>query len=396
MELEPKLCGSVNARGVALSNLTIALRNDFSDLIDLGVGDLSFRTPKHICDAAIKAIVSGQTKSTPARGCKQLIEAVSWKLKRDNGLNYASEEIIVSSGAKHALSNVIFSMIAKGDKVVLPTPCWPNYDSLIRMAGGLPQYLRCSKQNNFKIDPDKLERMICRRTRMFIFSSPCNPTGVVYTQAELEALANVFLRYPNVLVVCDEVYEYINYCDGHRSIAQFSGLRDRVILINGLSKGFAMTGWRIGYACGPRSVISACEKIQTAQTSCANAIAQSAGVAALTEDLSATVKMVKRLRRHRDFVIDSLRNIDGVDVLEPQGAFYAFPDLGKFIGLSDGKIRLLTDHDLSMYLLKEKHVATLNGSAFGAGNHVRIAFGVPFDDLKAAMLRIKEALERLA
>ncbi|GAA4470290.1 pyridoxal phosphate-dependent aminotransferase [Nemorincola caseinilytica] len=366
------------------------------NIVDLSLGEPDFRTPDHICEAAIAAINAGYTKYTPVAGIPELQEAISIKLKRDNNLDYAPNEIVVSTGAKQSLANAIHCLVDKGDEVLIPTPYWVTYADLARLAGGEVKYLPCGIDTDFKLTPEQLEAAISPNSRLFIFSSPCNPTGSVYTRDELAALAEVFKRHPQVTIISDEIYEYINFGSGHESIAQFDGMKDRVVVINGMSKGFAMTGWRIGYMAAPRVLAQACDKLQAQFTSGTNAIAQRASVAALLSDLGPTQKMVAAYRERRDHVINALRQMPGVKASMPGGAFYAFPDISSFFGKSYGEHVINNDMDMSMYLLHEGHVSSVCGSAFGNGDCIRFSTATSMENLHEAMTRVAMALAKLS
>lgn len=365
-------------------------------MIDLSIGEPDFCTPQHICDAATKAMADCFTKYTPVLGYLELRKAISHKLKRDNGLEYSPEEIIVSTGAKQSLANIILSLIDPGDEVIIPTPYWVTYSALVELAEGSVKFIDCFIETDFKLTPDKLEAAITPQTKLFIFSSPCNPTGSVYSKEELQGLAEVFKRHPQVAIISDEIYEYINYKDRHESIAQFTELRDRVIVVNGMSKGFAMTGWRLGYVAGPKELVTACEKLQGQFTSGANSITQHASVVALESDLGPTYAMRDSYRQRRDYVIGSLREMPGVKINTPEGAFYAFPNISSFFGKSDGEgTAINNDEDFAMYLLHKAHVSTVNGGAFGNSNCIRISFATSMENLQEAMGRMKTALAAL-
>jgi len=396
MELAHRLDRVQEPQTIKMAKLGRELRAQGANIIDLSLGEPDFITPEHICQAATEAMAKGYTKYTPVVGIPELREAICEKLKRDNGLDYTPEEIIVSTGAKQSLANAILCLINPGDEVLIPTPFWVTYGALVSLAEGSVKYLPCSIDTDFKLTPERLEAAITPQTKLFIFSSPCNPTGSVYTREELKGLAEVFARHPHVGIISDEIYEYINYQDNHQSIAQFPELRDRVIIVNGMSKGFAMTGWRIGYLAGPRYIVQACEKFQGQFTSGTNSIAQRAAIAALKGGLEPTRKMTEAFRKRRDFVIESLGRMPGVRINDPKGAFYAFPDISSFFGKSDGTTTIRNDEDLSMYLLHNAHVSTVNGAAFGNDQCIRISFATSMENLEAAMQRMAEAFARLA
>jgi aspartate aminotransferase len=328
-------------------------------------------------------------------GFPELREAICEKLKRDNGLDYTPAEIIVSTGAKQSLANAVLCLINPGDEVIIPTPYWVTYSALVALAEGKVRYIPCSIDSDFKLTPERLEEAITPKTKLFIFSSPCNPTGSVYTKEELSGLAEVFKRHTQVAIISDEIYEYINYDGRHESIAQFPELKDRVMIVNGMSKGFAMTGWRLGYLAGPANIVQACEKLQGQFTSGANAITQRAAITALRAGLEPTIKMTAAFKERRDFIIEALKAIPGVKINQPKGAFYAFPDISAFFGKTDGTRVIANDEDLCMYLLYNAHVSTVNGDAFGNNKCIRISFANSMENLQEAMKRMAEALGKL-
>jgi aspartate aminotransferase len=337
----------------------------------------------------------GFTKYTPVAGYADLRQAICDKLKRDNNFDYLCENIIVSTGAKQSLANVVLSVINPGDEVIIPTPYWVTYSALVQLAEGHTVYVPCTIDTDFKIRPEQLEAAITERTRMFIFSSPCNPTGTVYSQEELAGLAEVFERHPEVVVVSDEIYEYINYTGKHQSIAQFESLKDQVVVVNGFSKGYAMTGWRLGYIAAPKVLATACEKFQGQFTSGANSIAQRAAITALTGTQEPTKEMTRAFKDRRDFMVKALREMPGVKINDPKGAFYVFPDISSFFGTSDGITEIRNDEDFSMYLLYTANISTVNGGAFGDDRCIRISFATGMAQLEEAMERMKVALSRL-
>ena len=389
MQLANRLNSISEPQTIRMAKMSRELKANGVNVIDLSLGEPDFRTPEHICAAANQAIADGFTKYTPVAGMPDLLEAISIKLKRDNNLDYSTKEIIVSTGAKQSLANAVLSLVNPGDEVIIPVPYWVTYSSLVTFAGGKPVYVDCGIEHDYKLSPETLEQHITPATKLFMFSSPCNPTGAVYSREELAGLAKVFARHPGVAIISDEIYEFINYNGRHESIAQFTELRDRVIVVNGMSKGFAMTGWRLGYMAGPANIVQACDKIQAQFTSGANSITQKASVAALLSDLTATTKMVEAFRQRRDYVIGALKKMPGVKVNDPGGAFYAFPDVSAFYGKSAVGQTISNDDDLAMYLLNTAHVATVCGSAFGSGKCIRISFA-------ASMTVLMDAMERLA
>jgi len=392
MQLAQRLTSITEPQTIKMAKLSRELKAKGINIIDLSLGEPDFRTPEPICLAATKAMNDGFTKYPPVAGFPDLLEAISMKLKRDNNLDYAANEIIVSTGAKQSLYNAVMCLVDPGDEVIIPAPYWVTYASQVQMAHGIPKYVQCTIDNDFKITPQQLEAAITAKTKLFMFSSPCNPTGSVYSREELAALAEVFGRHPQVGIISDEIYEYINYCGHHESIAQFTELRDRVVLVNGMSKAFAMTGWRLGYLAGPRALVQACEKLQAQCTSGANSIAEKAAVVALLGDQAATQKMVEAFRQRRDYVIGALKKMPGIKCNEPEGAFYAFPDISSFIGKQLGPCAINCAEDMSMFLLNEAHVATVAGSAFGDNNCIRISFATSMTNLMEAMERMATAL----
>ena len=388
---------------IRMAKLGRELRAQGHNIIDLSLGEPDFATPRHICEAATEAMYSGFTKYPPVAGFPELRQAICEKLERDNNLQYSSENIVVSTGAKQSLANAVLSLVGPGDEVLIPTPYWVTYAALVQLAEGTSKFVRCGIEDGFKLTPDRLEAAITPRTKLFIFSSPSNPTGAVYSREELAGLAEVFARHPQVAILSDEIYEYINYVGRHESIAQFDELKDRTVVVNGLSKGFAMTGWRLGYMAAPRYIAVACEKMQGQFTSGANSITQRAAITALTTDLRPTHEMTQAFRERRAFVIAALREVPGFKVENPDGAFYAFPDVSALYGTSaslsrDGgsETTIGNDEDFSMFLLNTAHVNTVNGGAFGDDACIRISYATDMEALKEGMRRIKEAVERLA
>lgn len=378
-----------------MAKLSRELKAQGKDIIDLSLGEPDFRTPQHICDAAVQAMADGYTKYTPVAGIAELRQAICTKLKRDNNLDYSPENIIVSTGAKQSLANAILCLINPGDEAIIPTPFWVTYGGLVSLSEGVPVYVNCGLDSDFKISAEKLEAAITPKTRLFIFSSPCNPTGSVYSREELAALASVFERHPNVTIVSDEIYEYINYRGKHESIAQFESIKDRVVLVNGFSKGFAMTGWRLGYMAANKKLVQACDKFQSQFTSGTNSIAQRAAVAALLGDLAPSMQMVEAFKERKEYVIKNLARISGIKINNPDGAFYAFPDVSSFFGKKDGDQEMKTAEDIAMYLLHKGLVTVVDGAAFGSPHNIRISFATSMDNLIEAIKRIKFALDLL-
>lgn len=378
-----------------MAKLGRELRAKGIDVIDLSLGEPDFDTPQHIKDAAIKAINDNWSHYTPVPGFMDVREAVCIKLKRDNNLDYKPENIVTSTGAKQSLANVILALVDDNDEVIIPTPYWVTYSELVKIARGKVVGVRTSLESGFKITPAQLEAAITNKTKAFMFSSPCNPSGAVYSKAELEALANVFRKHPNIYILADEIYEYINFVGKHESIAQFADLKDRVIIINGLSKGFAMTGWRLGYIAASTEVAKACEKLQGQFTSATCSITQKAAVAALTGDLKPSMEMTEEFRRRRARVLELVRQIPGIKCSEPEGAFYIFPDVSAYYGTSDGETTINNSADFAMYLLNTAHVSSVMGDAFGEPNCVRFSFANSMPNIEKAWARVKEALAKL-
>lgn len=378
-----------------MAKLGRELRAKGIDVIDLSLGEPDFDTPAHIKDAAKKAVDDNYSHYTPVAGYLDLREAVCTKFKRDNNLDYKPENIVVSTGAKQSLANAIMAVVDDGEEVIIPTPYWVTYSELVKIARGKVVEVRTSEKSGFKISPQQLEAAITPKTKLFLFSSPCNPSGAVYSKAELEALANVFRKHPNIFIISDEIYEYINFAGGHESIAQFGDLKERIIIINGLSKGFAMTGWRLGYIAASAEVAKACEKLQGQFTSGTNAVTQRAAIVALTGDLRPSREMTEEFTRRRKRVLEIIKDIPGITCFEPEGAFYIFPDVSSYYGKSDGTTTITNSGDFCMYLLNTAHVSSVMGEAFGEPNCVRFSFANSMANIEKAWVRIKDALAKL-
>jgi aspartate aminotransferase len=380
---------------IKMAKLSRELKAQGIDIADMSIGEPDFDTPAHIRDAAKKAIDEGYTHYTPVAGYADLRQAVVHKLKRDNGLDYTPEQIIVSTGAKQSIANAVMSIVNPGDEVIIPTPYWVTYSELVKLCQGIVKFVPCSIENRYKITPEQLEAAITPKTKLFMFSSPCNPTGAVYSKEELAALATVFARHPQILIIADEIYEYINYVGKHESIAQFGELKDRVVIINGLSKGFAMTGWRLGYLAAPAAIAKAADKIQSQFTSATCSITQRAAITALTGDLTAPMAMVAEFKNRRAFVYKALSDIPGLKVLEPEGAFYMFPDVSAFFGTAYEGNTINNATELCMYLLHKAHVSVVTGAAFQQPGCVRISYANSMERLAEGMKRLAEGLGRL-
>ncbi len=378
-----------------MAKLGRELRAKGVDVIDLSLGEPDFDTPDHIKQAAIKAINDNWSHYTPVPGFLDLREAVCTKLKRDNDLDYKPENIVVSTGAKQSLANAMLALVDEGEEVIIPTPFWVTYSELVKIARGKVVEIKTTPQENFKISPEQLEQAITAQTKLFLFSSPCNPSGAVYSKEELAALAEVFKKHPGIIILSDEIYEYINFVGKHHSLAEFAELKDRVVIVNGLSKGFAMTGWRLGYIAAHPDIAKACEKVQGQFTSGTNSITQKAAVTALTTDLRPTMEMVEEFRKRRTRVLEIVKDIPGLICPEPEGAFYVFPDVSSYYGKSDGETTINNAGDFSMYLLNKAHVSSVMGDAFGEPKCVRFSFANSMKNIEEGWKRIKLALSQL-
>ena len=373
---------------------TRELKAEGKDIIGLSLGEPDFDIPDFIKDAAIEAIQQNYSKYTPIDGYLELREAICEKFKRDNNLNYKPSQIVVSTGAKQCLANVALAMLNTDDEVIFPAPYWVSYKEIAKMAGGIPIEVHTTIENNFKITPAQLEAAITSKTKMVWFNTPCNPSGSIYSKSELEALAVVLRKHPHIFILSDEIYEYINFTNERvTSVAEIDGLYERTITVNGMSKAFAMTGWRIGYMGAPEWIAKACAKVQGQVTSGANAIAQRASIVALKAPKSKIQYMVDEFKRRRDLVLQLLNEIEGFKLNIPEGAFYVFPDISSFFGKTlRGRI-INNASDFSLYLLEEAMVATVTGEAFGDANCIRFSYAASEKDLREAIRRIKESLQ---
>ena len=368
------------------------LKNEGKDVIGLSLGEPDFNTPNYIKEAAVNAINEDYNSYTPVDGYVDLKNAIITKFKRDNNLSYDLSQIVVSTGAKQSLSNVAAALINPGDEVILPCPYWVSYSDIVGLNGGIPIEVKTDISNDFKITAEDLENVITSKTKMLWFSSPCNPSGSVYSKKELRELADILIKYPNIFVLSDEIYEHINFCGGHFSIAEFEDMYDRTITVNGVSKAFAMTGWRIGYIGGPSSIARACNKMQGQVTSGANCIAQRAVITALIESPSRITYMVDEFKLRRDLILSLLNDIDGFKCNTPDGAFYVFPDVSYFFGKTIDGYKINNASDMSLFLLDKALVATVTGDAFGDPNCIRISYAASQDQLIEAVQRIKKVL----
>lgn len=365
------------------------------DVISLSLGEPDFDTPVHIKDAAKKALDDGYTHYTPVAGLPELTEAISKKFKRDNNLDYAPNQIVVSNGAKQSIANLSMALLDQGDEAIVFAPYWVSYSEIIKMAGGVPVFVKAGVEQDFKVTAAQVEAAITDRTRFVLFSSPCNPTGSVFTYDELKSIADVLAKHENIIIISDEIYEYINFTGKHVSIGSFDNVRDRTVTVNGFAKGFAMTGWRLGYMGAPKWIADACTKIQGQITSGATAFGQKAGAFALMSDLSPTYEMREAFRRRRELVIGLLSEIPGFKVNHPQGAFYSFPDISAYFGTSNGEYVINNADDFCDYIMMHSYVGLVSGSAFGDDNCFRLSYAASEENLKEAVRRIRVACEEL-
>jgi aspartate aminotransferase len=365
------------------------------DIISLSLGEPDFNTPDFIKEAAKKAIDDNYSHYPPVNGYVELREAIAMKFKRDNNLDYTADQIIVSTGAKQSLANIVLSLVNEGDEVLLPAPYWVSYSEMVKIANGIPVAVTTTIEDDFKLTAAQLEAAITSKTKLMIYSSPCNPSGSVYTREELESLAVVLRKHPQVLVVSDEIYELINFTGAHASMGTLDGMYDRTITVNGVSKGFAMTGWRLGYLGAPLWIAQACAKIQGQFTSAPSGVSQMAAKAAVEADPSAVDFMKEAFLKRRDLMIEGLSMIDGLKINVPKGAFYIFPDASSYFGKSDGTSVINNVTELCNYLLEKEHIALVTGEAFGDPNCFRISYAASEAELKEAINRIKRALDQL-
>jgi aspartate aminotransferase len=380
---------------IAMSQKSRELKAQGIDIISLSIGEPDFNTPDYIKDAAKKAIDDNYSKYPPVPGYQDLREAISVKFRKENGIEYSPDEIVVSAGGKHSLINVILSIVNPGEEVIILAPYWVSYYDQVILAGGKPVIVEAKLESDFKVSPDQIEAAITSRTRLIIFNSPSNPTGMVYSRGEMEKLAEVIAKHEGVFVMSDEIYEHIIFEGEHVSMASFESLKGRVITVNGVSKGYAMTGWRIGYIGAPLWIAKACNKLQGQFTSGVCSIAQRAALAALQGTGESQKIMREAFLRRRDLICGLLKNVEGLKVTIPQGAFYVMPDISYYLGKSDGETKISNSDDLALYLLDKAQVAAVGGDAFGAPDCLRISYATSDDLLTEAVRRIKEALKRL-
>lgn len=384
-----------DSQTMAMNQKSRDLQSQGVDIINLSVGEPDFHTPPHVKEAAKKAIDDNFSFYSPVGGFPDLKEAVSRKFQKENSLDYGPDNIMVSSGAKHCIANALMVLVDHGDEVIVPSPYWVSYVELVKLAGGNNIIVESGIENNFKVKAGQIEEAITSQTKVLLLCSPCNPTGSVYTRDELAEIAEVLTRYPDIFVISDEIYEHINFRGKHESIADFEDIRDRVVVVNGVSKAYAMTGWRVGYMAGEKWMIKACSKLQGQFTSGASSIAQKAALAALSGDNSYTEKMCEAFLRRRNLVMDRAGRIEGMKTSRPEGAFYIFPDIRRYIGLIYEGKELKDDNDFCMFLLESAHVAAVPGEAFGAPMHIRISYAASDAKLNEAFNRIEKALKGL-
>ena len=380
---------------LAMSQKSSEMKAQGIDVINLSVGEPDFNTPDHIKEAAKKAIDDNYSRYSPVAGYASLREAIVRKLKRENGLDYTPAHISVSNGAKQGVCNTVMALVNKGDEVIIPAPYWVSYPQMVKMADGEPVIVNTGFEQDFKMTAQQLEQAITPKTRLLILCSPSNPTGSVYSREELRELAEVILRHDGVYVLADEIYEHINYTGHHESIAQFEGMQERCIIVNGVSKAYAMTGWRIGYIAAPEWIVKGCNKLQGQYTSGPCSVSQKAAEAAYDSPQSCVEEMRKAFERRRNLIVDLAKDIPGLEVNCPQGAFYLFPKCSSFFGKSDGTRVINSSTDLAMYLLEEAHVATVGGDAFGDSDCFRMSYATSDENIRTAMGRIKAALGKL-
>ena len=394
------LSNRINALSVSATIAMAQKAREFKDnginVISLSLGEPDFKTPQHVQDAAKQAIDEGLYFSyPPVPGYPELRKGIAEKLQKENGITCTDANILVSGGAKHSISNVFLTLLNPGDEVIIYSPYWVSYVDMVKLAEGVPVIIEGGIEQDFKASAAQLEAAITNKTKAIIFSSPCNPSGAVFTKDELKGIADVVLKHENIMVVADEIYEYINFSGKHESIATFPGMFEKTVTVNGFSKGHAMTGWRVGYICAPEWLVKAVNKLQGQTTSGICSIAQRAAIAAVSGDMAPTHEMAKAYKRRRQLVLDLLANIPGVKANEPQGAFYVFPDMSAFFGKSDGESTINDANELALYILSKAHVSTVSGGAFGSPNCIRISYAASDEDLKTALLKIKDALAQL-
>lgn len=394
-ELSNRLNRLAPSATLAMSQKSSEMKAQGVDVINLSVGEPDFNTPDHIKEAAKKAIEDNFSRYSPVPGYPELRKAIVAKLKNENGLDYSMSEILVSNGAKQSVCNTVMALVNDGEEVIIPAPYWVSYPQMVKLAGGTPVIVNAGFDQDFKMTPEQLEAAITPKTRMLILCSPSNPTGSVYSKEELEALAEVIKRHEGLYVLADEIYEHINYVGHHESIAQFPGMKERSIIVNGVSKAYAMTGWRIGFIAAPEWIVKGCNKLQGQYTSGPCSVSQKAAEAAYTTSQECVETMRKAFERRRDLIVSLAKEIPGLEVNCPQGAFYLFPKCSSFYGKSYEGRKIETSTDLAMFLIEEGHVATVGGDAFGDPECFRMSYATSDDNIREAMRRIKETLAKL-
>ena len=396
--LSDRVLNMAESATLAMTNKSRELKAQGIDVISLSIGEPDFNTPEAAKQAGIDAIQNNDTHYPPVPGTPALRKAVAAKLKRDNGLDYKDTDIIISNGAKQAITNTFLAILNEGDEVIIPAPFWVSYPEMVKLGGGVPVIIKTDIEHDFKITAEQLEAAITPKTKAFIINTPCNPSGSVFTKADLTAIAEVLRKYPNIIVISDEIYEYIQYEHKHESMGQFEFLKDRLVLVNGVAKGYAMTGWRIGYIAAPQAIVKATNKIQGQYTSGICTIAQAAALKAMElspENSPEIQAMLKAFRSRRDMLHDMLNEIPGVKCNMPSGAFYVFPEVKSYYGKTDGETTITGSDDLCMYLLYNAHVACVAGKAFGNDDCIRLSYATSEDKLIEAVKRIKAALAKL-
>lgn len=393
--LSERILGMEESATIKMAQLARDLKSQGKDIISLSLGEPDFDTPDHIKEAAKKALDNGYTKYTPVPGLIELRQAIVRKFKRDNDLDFTVNQIAVSNGAKQAIFNLCFSLLNDGDEAIILAPYWVSYEAIVKLAGGVPVPVSAGIEDDFKVTAEQVRAAMTPRTKFMIFSSPCNPTGSVYTREELEAIAAVVAEHDTMIIISDEIYEYINFSGGHASIGSIESVKDRTVTVNGFAKGFAMTGWRLGYIGGPAHIVAACNKLQSQVTSGANAFAQRAAADALDADLAPSLAMRDAFHKRRDLIISLLNDVSGLKINNPKGAFYIFPDCSAYFGKTDGEYVINNSSDFCEYLLMKGYVATVSGSAFGADDCFRISYAASEETIIEAVRRIKEVTDQL-
>jgi aspartate aminotransferase len=394
-QLSERILTMEESATLKMTRLARELAAEGHEVISLSIGEPDFDTPVHIKEAAKQALDEGFTKYTPVSGLTDLVSAIQTKFKRDNNLDFDANQIVVSNGAKQSIMNLCQALLNEGDEVIILAPYWVSYSEIVKMAGGVPVVLAAEIDTDFKVAPQAIEAAITDRTKAVLFSSPCNPTGSVYTEEELKAIAEVIGNHPEIVIISDEIYEYINFTGKHISIGAFDTVKDQTVTVNGFSKGFAMTGWRLGYMGAPLWLAQACSKVQGQVTSGATAFGQKAGAHALLSDMQPTHDMREAFLKRREIVRELLSDIPDFKVNNPQGAFYIFPDVSAYYGKSDGEVTVNNSDDFAEYILKTAHVAVVSGSAFGAPKCFRLSYAASEEQLREAIRRIKEAVSKL-